>query len=146
MNDPQPLLLQEVERVAYQLAKDNLTWNEPFPAFTTRLPNILESCLLTPFAGTADKEFYPLLLDKASILFYLMIKNHPFQNGNKRMAVTTLFLFLHKNGFWIEIPPSVLYKLAVKVASSESKEKDIILIFIKSIIEVFLSSAKVLNS
>jgi len=36
---------------------------------------------------------YPTLVSKASFLFYLMIKNHPFQNGNKRIAITTLFTF-----------------------------------------------------
>ena len=86
------LSVQYIEEVAYQLAKEAMEWNEPIPDFNTRFPNILERCLAAP-----RQRFYPTLLSKAGILFYLMIKNHPFQNGNKRIAMVTLLSFLFKN-------------------------------------------------
>ena len=55
---------------------------------------------------------------KAAVLFYLMIKNHPFSNGNKRIAVTTLLVFLALNAKWIEVSNEELYNFAVWVASS----------------------------
>ncbi len=58
------------------------------------------------------------------MLFYLMIKNHPFQNGNKRIAMTTLFVFLYMNKKWIEINDQELYNFAVWVASSPARLKE----------------------
>ncbi len=92
-----------VEYVVFELAKKHLTFDEPIPDFTTRFPNILESCVVTPFQKFSGKFLYPSFVPKAAILFYLMIKNHPFQNGNKRIAVTTLLTFLFVNKKWLSI-------------------------------------------
>jgi len=89
--------IEEVEQVAFSLARERMTYNEPIPEFATRFPNILESCLAVPFQRFQRRVFYKGLIEKAAILFYLMVKNHPFQNGNKRIAITTLFTFLYKN-------------------------------------------------
>ena len=85
--------VREIEYMAIRLAKELLSFNEPIPDFSTRYPNILESCLAAPFQRFSGKYLYSSLISKASVLFYLMIKNHPFQNGNKRIAMTTLFVF-----------------------------------------------------
>jgi len=59
-----------------------------------------------------------------------MIKNHPFQNGNKRIAIMSLFYFLYKNGKWLSMENAELYNLALDVAKSKpfSREKIILLI------------------
>lgn len=110
--------IEEVELISHRLAKKIMTWDEPIPDFSTRFPNILESCLSVPFQTYSKRDLYPGVIKKASVLFYLMIKNHPFQNGNKRLAVTTLFTFLHKNGKWLKVDNQELYNFAVWVASS----------------------------
>lgn len=53
-----------------------------------------------------------------------MIKNHPFQNGNKRIAMTTLSVFLHKNKKWIKIDTQELYNFTIWIAQSPSRLKD----------------------
>lgn len=113
-----------VEYLAFRLAKETMDFNEPIPDFSTRFPNILESCLAVPFQQFARKALYQGLLSKAAILFYLMIKNHPFQNGNKRIAMTTLFVFLYKNKKWLKVDNQELYNFAVWVASSPARLKD----------------------
>lgn len=114
----------DVEYLAFRLAKEHLAFDEPIPDFSTRFPHVLESCLLTPFQTFSGKALYPSLVTKASVLFYLMIKNHPFQNGNKRIAVTTLLLFLLLNGKWIRADPQELYNFTVWVAQSPAGFKD----------------------
>ena len=89
--------VREIEYLAYSLARQLMTWDEPIPEFASRFPGVLESCLATPFQTFAGKPLYTGLIEKGAILFYLMVKNHPFKNGNKRIATTTLFLFLYKN-------------------------------------------------
>ncbi|HUC87188.1 MAG TPA: type II toxin-antitoxin system death-on-curing family toxin [Candidatus Saccharimonadales bacterium] len=82
-----------------------MTWDEPLPPFNTRYPDRLEGSLIAPFQEFEGHSPYPELEDKAAILFYLMIKDHPFKNGNKRIAVTTLLVFLAENGKWIAVAP-----------------------------------------
>ena len=91
------LTIKDVEYVAHRLAIETMSWSEPIPDFGTRFTNSLERCIETPFQSFGGRQLYKGLMPKASILFYLMIKNHPFQNGNKRIAMTTLFYFLYEN-------------------------------------------------
>ena len=117
------LSIQDVEFLAHRLASETMSWNEPIPDFKTRFPGILESCLAMPFATFGGKDFYKTIIEKASILFYLMVKNHPFQNGNKRIAVTAMLTFLAINGKWLHVDNKQLYSFAVWVASSPAELK-----------------------
>ena len=134
----QKITIAEIEYVAFSLAKELMTWNEPIPDFGTRFPNILESCVASPFVGFNRKDLYRGLVGKVSILFYLMIKNHPFQNGNKRIAVMTLLYFLRKNDKWIKIDNKNLYNLARWVAGSKPISRDEIISLIQTVIKKHL--------
>lgn len=118
------LTVKEIEYLSFRLARETMSFNEPIPDFSTRYPNILESCLATPFQTFGGRSLYPTFLTKASILFYLLIKNHPFQNGNKRIAMTTLFLYLHKENKWLRVDTQKLYNFTIWVASSPPELKD----------------------
>jgi len=133
------ITIEEVEYIAFRLAQEHLSFNEPIPDFTTRYPHILESCLAVPFQRFSRKAPYPSMVSKASILLYLMVKNHPFQNGNKRIAITTLFVFLHKNNKWLVLDPKELYNFTVWVAQSPSKIKDSVVAGIEQFIRTYLA-------
>jgi len=117
------ITVADVKYLAFRLARERLSFDEPIPDFATRYPHRLESCILTPFQTFGRKDLYPSLIGKAAILFYLMIKNHPFVNGNKRIALTTLLTFLFKNGKWLAVNPHDLYKVTVWVAESPAEFK-----------------------
>lgn len=119
-----PISIAEVELVAFSLASELLKYNEPIPDFGTRFPSVLESCLAAPFQEFGGKFLYEGLIVKSSVLFYLMIKNHPFKNGNKRIAMMTLFYLLYKNKKWLNVDNQVLYNFAKWVAASDSLVKD----------------------
>ena len=118
------ITLQEVEYIAFKLAKEKFSFDEPIPDFSTRFPNALESCLAVPFQRFSGKSLYPTLVSKAAMLFYLLIKNHPFLNGNKRIAMTTLFVFLYRNGKWLRVDTQELYNFTVWVAQSPRTVKE----------------------
>jgi len=118
------ITLKEVEYIAFKLAREGFSFDEPIPDFSTRFPNALESCLAVPFQKFSGKSLYPTLISKAAMLFYLLIKNHPFQNGNKRIAMTTLFVFLYRNEKWIKVDTQELYNFTVWVAQSPPIVKD----------------------
>jgi death-on-curing family protein len=67
-----------------------------------------------------------------------MIKNHPFQNGNKRIALTTLFVFLHRNGKWLAVDAQELYNFTVWVAQSPAVLKDEVVMGIEKFIKSHL--------
>lgn len=129
------LTIQQVEHISHSMAKKLMEWDEPIPDFGTRFPGILESCLKTPLQSFAGKYLYSTLEEKAAILFYLMIKNHPFQNGNKRIAVTSLLTFLFFNKKWLRIHNDDLYDLAVLVAGSKPVMKDGIVLAVRDVIK-----------
>ncbi len=116
--------ITEVEYISFSLARERMSFNEPIPDFGTRFPNILESCLATPFQTFSGKSPYINLASKASFLFYLMIKNHPFQNGNKRIAMTTLMVFLYKNKKWLKVDTQEFYNFTMWIAQSPPKAKE----------------------
>jgi death on curing protein len=134
------LTIREIQHIAHKLASKHMGWDEPIPDFSTRFPNILESCLLVPFQTFDGKYIYKGLVEKAAIMFYLMIKNHPFQNGNKRLAVTTLLVFLSKNKKWIKVENQEFYNFAVWVAQSPPAFKDQVVSAIKKFISDHLTN------
>ena len=118
------ITMLDVEYVAHRLAKETMGWSEPIPDFSTRYTNALERCIEQPYQSFGGRQLYPGIMKKAAILFYLMIKNHPFQNGNKRIAMTTLFYFLFKNKKWVKVDNQEMYNFAKWVAESNAKLKD----------------------
>jgi death-on-curing family protein len=128
----------DVEHIAFNLARELLAFDEPIPDYSTRFGHVLESCLLTPFQKFSRKPFYPSLVAKASILLYLLIKNHPFQNGNKRIALTTLLVFLYRNGKWIKVDTQEFYNFTVWVAQSPAELKDEVVMGIERFIKSHL--------
>ena len=136
------ITIQEVEYIAFRLAGEHLSFDEPIPDFTTRFPNVLESCLLTPFQRFSGKSLYPSLVLKASILFYLMIKNHPFQNGNKRIAITALLIFLKSNHKWLKADIQTFYNFTVWVAQSPAEYKDQVVMAVEKFIQNHIVSFK----
>ena len=132
------LTISDVELAAFRLAKETMNFNEPIPDFSTRFPNKLESCLTVPFQTFSKKPLYKGLTGKAGIFFYLMVKNHPFQNGNKRIAMTTLLTFLFLNEKWLKVDTQELYNFAMWVAQSPASVKEETIISIEKFVKKYL--------
>lgn len=136
------LTISEVEYIAFRLAQELLEYGEPIPPFDTRYPDKLESCLETPFQTYERKSLYQTFETKAAMLFYLMIKNHPFQNGNKRVAVITLYYFLNLNGLKLKVGNRKLYEFAREVAASEATDREKVVRKIRAFIIEFSEKIK----
>jgi death-on-curing family protein len=137
------ITVREIEHVAMRLAVELLSFNEPIPDYSTRIPHILESCLAAPFQTFGGKALYPSVLDKAALLFYLMVKNHPFQNGNKRIAMTSLLVFLYLNKKWLRVDTQALFNFTVWVAASPAQLKDDTVRAIMKFLKIHLVSRSV---
>lgn len=109
---------------------------EPFGELNDYSIEKLQSCLDQPFVSFGGKDLYETLEEKAAVMFYLLIKNHPLENGNKRTAVISVVLFFAKNGYWLNMKSDDVYSLALETAKSEAGEMDERVQFITSVFKV----------
>lgn len=90
-------------------------------SFRGSIGNIYQS-----FAG---QEIYPSLQEKAANLLYLVVKNHSFHDGNKRIAAAMFLYFLDRNdALFVNgekvIADSALVAATIMIAESKPEEKD----------------------
>ncbi|WP_319562878.1 RhuM family protein [Marispirochaeta sp.] len=89
-----------------------------------------ESSVRQIYQSYDRKELYPALEDKAAMLLYLVVKNHSFVDGNKRIAAALFLYFLDKNGLLFRadgtrrISDEGLAALSLLIAVSKPEEKD----------------------
>ena len=145
--------LDTLDRYDYQdLAIDKTTRNEFFHA---TYDNAMEAInhLKEKFGGSAlfanekddsfkssigqiyqtfdGEELYPSIEEKAAMLLYLVVKNHSFSDGNKRIAAMLFLWFLSKNGILYasdghkRIADNTLVALTLMIAESRTEEKDV---------------------
>lgn len=77
---------------------------------------LLESALETPFQTFGGKDLYPTLIQKAARLGHSLISNHPFVDGNKRIGIHTMLVFLAINGVEIECTQNELIDVGLSLA------------------------------
>jgi len=120
------LELEDFETIVNQLIDANEEFSEDIPAFETRYSGQLESIIAQIQANYFGEELYKTIEEKAARLFYLITKNHPLLNGNKRVAVMAYFVFLAANNdelyFDEETIQNELYEMATITASSLPEE------------------------
>ena len=76
-------------------------------------------------------ELYPSVEEKAAMLLYLVVKNHSFSDGNKRIAAMLFLWFMERNGILYRpdgekrIADNTLVALTLMIAESRTEEKEI---------------------
>ncbi len=86
---------------------------------------LLDSALKTPFQTFGGNNLYPDILDKASQLCYSLIENHPFVDGNKRIGVHLMLLFLKLNNIEVNYSQQELIDFGLDIASGKMSKNDI---------------------
>lgn len=113
-------------------------FSEDIPPFSSRYPKRLESIL-----AQIQSEYYEDTLEKAVMLFYLLIKSHPFFNGNKRTAILGLYEFLKNNVSELYIGIEAifsdkLYEMAIKTAESNQDNIEEIKNYLRNEIDSYI--------
>ncbi len=89
-----------------------------------------KSSVNTIYQTFDGKELYPSIEEKAAMFLYLVVKNHSFSDGNKRIAAFLFLWFLEKNRILYKkngqklIENNTLVALTLLIAESKSEEKD----------------------
>lgn len=99
-----------------------------------------QSALVQIGKGFGDVDFYPSIEEKAATLLYLIIKNHGFVDGNKRIAAACFLLFLETNDLLksrsgdLTISNEALASLTLFAAASKPDEMETVRKLIISIL------------
>lgn len=78
----------------------------------------LETAVSVPQQSMFGVDLYEGLANKAAALSHAIIRNHPFSDGNKRVAVVTLAEMLARNGAELTATNDELYDLALAAATT----------------------------
>jgi len=117
-------------KVIQTIKKDLITKSEASDLFGQENGEKFQGILGNIYQTFGKKELYPSLEEKAAHLLYFIIKDHPFVDGNKRIASFLFIYFLDKNNFLYrktgekKINDNALTALALLIAVSDPKEKD----------------------
>ncbi|NCN11220.1 MAG: type II toxin-antitoxin system death-on-curing family toxin [Leptospira sp.] len=86
---------------------------------------LLESAINQPMTSFDGISLHPTIIEKAAAYLYYLCKNHPFLDGNKRVALASSLVFLDINGYDILDPNETLYDFVIGVAEGKFKIEDI---------------------
>ena len=108
-----------------------LRFNEESDLFAIERNNGLESIINNIYQTFDSKDIYPSIEEKAANFLYMIVKNHVFIDGNKRIAATLFIYFLFYYDILYKedkqvIDNNTLTALTLLIAESNPKEKEII--------------------
>ena len=87
---------------------------------------LLDSALESAYQTFDGKELYPTKQEKAARIGYSLISNHAFVDGNKRIGMYVLLMFLETNGIRIDPTNDDVARVGLAVASGEMKYDDLL--------------------
>ena len=107
--------------------------SEATELFGREIDHKFESSIGAIYQSFGGIDIYPSLQEKAAHLLYFIIKNHGFADGNKRIGAILFVYFLSKNNYLykpsgeIRIDENTLITLALLVAQSSPRDKEILI-------------------
>ena len=87
---------------------------------------LLDSALNLPFQSFDGEDIYKTIQAKAARLGFSLINNHPFADGNKRIGILAMLVFLEMNGIEIICTDEELIELGLGVADGSISYKGLL--------------------
>lgn len=102
-------------------------------------PGKVEGILAAVYQNVFGQEVYPSVEEKAANLLYFMIKDHPYDDGCKRIAASLFLEFLHKNNLLYKgeekrLSEGALVAITLMIAESRPEEKEIMTTLVMNIL------------
>jgi death-on-curing protein len=88
--------------------------------------NMLDASINSPFHTFDGQNLYPTIQAMAAHLAFSLIKNHPFLDGNKRIGILSMLVFLDINGLPVDCTDDDLVSLGLGLADSSITEPELI--------------------
>ena len=111
---------------------NKLRFNEESSLFAVERDKGLESIIRNIYQSFDGQDIYKSIEEKGANFLYLIVKNHVFTDGNKRIAATLFIYFLNFYGILYKdgeqtIDNNTLTALTLLIAESNPKEKEVII-------------------
>ena len=111
---------------------NKLRFNEESSLFAVERDKGLESIIGNIYQSFAGQDIYKSIEEKGANFLYLIVKNHVFTDGNKRIAATLFIYFLNYYGILYKngkqtIDNNTLAALTLLIAESNPKEKEVLI-------------------
>ena len=87
---------------------------------------LLESALESAYATFDGFDLYPTIEEKAAKLTFSLINNHAFVDGNKRIGIFVLMIFLEVNDILLDVRNKDLETLGLSLAASNFSQSDLV--------------------
>ena len=87
----------------------------------TKIP-LVESALAAPYASFGGHDFYEHPLQRAAILASRIMRNHPLPDGNKRVALILMVLYLEEHGYPLSAAPQEIDQTFRSLAGRQMTE------------------------
>ena len=126
------LKYENCRQVIKEIKKELISKKEASGFFGNETSGGFEGIIKNLYQAFGGKELYKTIEDKAAHLLYFTIKDHTFTDGNKRIASFLFVYFLDKNDYLYrengekKINNNALVALALLIAESDPKEKDVL--------------------
>lgn len=101
------LTLDEALHIARRTIGDDLL---------VRDAGLLEAAVARPAASVDGRDAYPSLVEKAAALVHSAVRNHALVDGNKRLGLMLLIVFLGVNGRALTMTNDEAYEFIVAIA------------------------------
>jgi len=127
--------------VIAEIKRELITKKEASELFGNERDGSFDGIIKGLYQTFGGKELYATLENKAAHLLYLIIKDHPFSDGNKRTASFLFVYFLDKNNALYrehgekKINDNALVALALLIAESNPNEKDVMVALITQLLK-----------
>jgi death-on-curing protein len=87
--------------------------------------NLLLSSIEHPKAAMFGEDLYPTITNKAAAYLFHIVRNHPFNDGNKRTGCGAAYLFLKINKVTILFGDDAYEDFVVKVAQGKKQMEEV---------------------
>ena len=131
----------EAQKVISALKKDLIAKKEAGDLFGQEYEGKFQGIIGNLYQTFGGKELYSSLEEKAAHLLYFIIKDHPLADGNKRTGSFLFVYFLDKNNFLHKgsgekkINDNALVALALLIAISDPKDKEVMIKIITNLLQ-----------
>lgn len=115
---------------------ESMRFAETSSLFGNEKDNSFKSTLGAIYQTFGGKDVYPTLEEKAANLLYMLVKNHSFNDGNKRIAAALFIYFLERNNLLFDINKipiidnNTLAAMTLMIALSKPEEKEIMCLLV----------------
>lgn len=87
---------------------------------------LLDLSINSIFQTFDNKDLYSSILEKAAHLGFSLIRNHPFIDGNKRIGIHAMLVFLAVNNYYLNYTQEELIEIVLNIASSKATDTDLL--------------------